>query len=414
MQYAQGLEEMRGLELVLVHANIVDLVHESAQLTENATITVRDGRIAAIDTSGSAPKSGAEREVHDLAGRFVMPGLWDAHAHLGVALPQSDPSKLPPIDPPPDRTIRAGRNAIAALRGGITAVRVVGEAYGVDFAWKRAFDSGSWVGPRLFVCGPALACTGGHGTVTGLSIGCDGPDGFRRAVREQVTRGADQIKLVVTGGLGGRKGESAHEVELTVDEMGAAIEVAHARGRIVGGHIGAAAGAKAAVEAGIDCVEHGYFLDEEVIALMVLKGTYYVPTLTVTQLPPERYEAAGHAAFFVENIARSAELHRRSFKMALDAGVRIASGEDLETILPYAHDEIELLIRNGMTPYQALVAATRTPATICGVEDRLGTVEQGKIADLVVLPHDPLEDITAIRTPLVVLKDGRLVAGEWP
>lgn len=397
------------MSLVLTHATIVDCVEPEPK--ENASVYVEDGRILKIEHSRHTPRPSKSNEVVDLSGATIIPGLWDAHAHLALALPQTDLSKRPPFEPPAERAIRAGRNLLDAFRGGITAVRVVGEADGVDIAWKRAFATGLWEGPRLFVCGAALACTGGHATRTGLAVECEGPQGFRKGVREQIQRGADQIKLMVTGGIGGSPTELPDDVELTVDEIRAAVEVAHARGHIVGAHVGGARGAKVSIEAGVDCIEHGYVLDQGAVDLMVSKGTTYVPTLTVTQLGSQHYEEAGWAPYAIRNAARIAPLHENSFRLALEAGVTIAAGEDCQSILPYAHFEIKLLVRLGMTPYAALVSATRTPARLCGVEADLGTVEAGKFADLIILQGNPLERIDAIEAPAAVMKAGIFAFG---
>ncbi len=397
------------MDVVLTHATVIDLVHPDP--VEDATITIRDGRITDVSNRNNVPSSTKGYNLHDLSGYVVMPGLWDAHAHLAHS---PDPTKRPPLEPPADRTVRAGRNAIDALRGGITAIRVVGEADGVDIAWKHAFETGVWCGPRLFVCGAALACTGGHATRTGLAVECDGAEGFRRAAREQLERGADQIKLMVTGGIGSSLLELPDDVELTIDEVRAAVEVAHARGRLVSAHVGAAAGAKLALRAGVDCIEHGYLLDEEAVELMNSQKAYYVPTLRVTQLEPERYVSMGRSALVSAKAARVAPSHLRSFHLALEKGVRICSGEDGHTILPNAYDEIELLARCGMRPYDALIAATRTPAALCGMSEQLGSLEAGKLGDLIILPRNPLDDISAIREPVGVVKEGQLVAGTWP
>jgi imidazolonepropionase-like amidohydrolase len=393
------------MEIVLADATVLDMV--KPEPFQHATIVIENGRIVGVLDSRRTPGPSGDRVIHDLSGLVVMPGLWDAHAHLAIAMPQTDATKRPPLEPSTERAIRAGRNAVDALYGGITAIRVVGEADYVDVAWKRAFDSGLWDGPRLFVCGAALACTGGHATRTALAVECDGPEGFRAAAREQFKRGADQIKLMVTGGIGGSPDELPDEVELTVDEMRAAVEVAHERRRVVGAHVGGAAGAKAAIAVGVDCIEHGYLLDEEAVDLMARKGTYYVPTLSVTQLGADHYASIPWAEYAIRNASRVASLHLRSFQMALEAGCKIASGEDMHSVLPYAHMEIELLVKSGMAPYAALVAATRTPAEICGISNELGTIEAGKIADLVVLPSNPVDNIRSVERPIAVFKAGR-------
>ena len=242
------------------------------------SITIRDGTIAAIEEPcrDPAPTDGAATTI-DFAGAHLLPGLWDAHAHLGFMLPQTDLSRTPAHERPSDRTVRAGHAAMQALDHGVAALRIVGEADYVDVAWKRAFAEGMYVGPHMFVCGYALSATGGHGWQTGVSVQVDGVAEVRKAAREQMRQGADQVKLLVTGGVSSAT-ETMHEPQMTFDEIAAAVEVARFKGRKVCAHIGGSLGAKMSIEAGVDCLEHGYDLDDEVIDLMVERGTYLVPT----------------------------------------------------------------------------------------------------------------------------------------
>lgn len=344
----------------------------------------------------------------DLDGRFLLPGLWDAHAHLALALPQTDLSKRPPHEPAAERTVRAGRTALDALEAGVTSVRVLGEAEGVDIAWKRAFTAGGWTGPRLFVSGQALAVTHGHMTTTGKSVACDGPEGFRRGVREQIGRGADQIKLIITGGIGSSAATRPDHLEMGADEVRAAVATAHQRGVIVGAHVGSPAGVKLAVEAGVDVVEHGYVMDEEAVHLMAQHGTWYVPTLSVTQHPDAYYQNAQWASYAVQNAARLRQYHRDSFDMARAKGVRIAAGEDTESIALNLPGELELLQAAGLSAHEILIAATLAPAEICGVADRVGTLARGMAADLIAVDGDPTTDASAFRRVCLVVKGGRV------
>lgn len=392
----------------LMNVHVIDCV--TSEPSEPATVIIRGDSIAYVGEQSRTSLPGPDDVVVDCESTFLMPGLWDAHAHLGLALPQDDPRYRPPFESAPARAIRAGRNAIQALQKGITSIRVVGEADYVDVAWKRAFDSGTWDGPRLIVCGAALACTGGHATHTGLAIGVDGAKGFTQAARQQFYMGADQIKLMVTGGIGSSPTESADTVELSREEICAAVGVAHARGSIVGAHVGGAAGAKLCVTCGVDVIEHGYILDDEAIEMMVRSGTYLVPTLSVTQLGAEEYRAAGWAEYAIRNSERIAPLHGESFRRALEAGVKIASGEDTDSIGRNAAREVELLTRLGVESFQAIRAATVVPAQMCHLDHRVGTVEVGKIADLIATVSSPLTDVRQLQSPVFVMKGGRIIS----
>lgn len=395
------------MKLLLHNCTIWDAKH--ADPLEDADVLIEDGRIAVIGSkNGRALHRARDALSLDLEGRFLLPGLWDAHAHLGMALPQTDLSKRPPLDQPVQRSIRAGKNAQAALRAGVTSIRVVGEAYCVDIAWKRAFASGEWLGPTLYVCGAALAATGGHATHSGLATEVDGPEGFRWGVREQLKQGADQIKLMLTGGIGGSAEETPETVELEADEVRAAVETAHRRGVIVGAHIGGTAGVKLAVEAGVDVVEHGYILDEEAVALMARHGTFFVPTLSVTQRSDDEYREANWAEYAIQNAAKIRQRHAHSFQLALEAGVRIAVGEDTDSIATNVVGEMELMAARSMPTHQVLTAATLVPAEICRVQDSRGTIEVGKWADLIVVEGNPVDDLSVLRSPVVVLKEGQI------
>ena len=389
--------------LLFVNANLID--GTGAPLQSNVDIRVEDGRFTSITPSGQ-PSGPSADGIVDVAGNYLLPGLWDAHAHLGMVFPQNDFSKTPHIELPSDRTVRCGRAAMDALQYGITNVRVVGEADYVDIAWKKAFASGMFVGPRLFCCGRALIATGGHGWHTGISVEVDGPAEVRKAAREQMKRGADQIKLMITGGVASAT-ETMYESQMTLDEIQAAVEVAQLKGRKVCAHIGGPLGAKMAIQAGVASLEHGYFLDDETIEMMVAKGTYYVPTLAVTQ--DEAYIRRHWTDYAIQKALDAAPRHLESFQKALKAGVKIAAGEDLTPFAERLIPEIETMVRAGMTNMHAIVAATRNAAELCDALDRLGTVEVGKLADLIILRADPLDDIANLHQLQMVYKEGKLV-----
>jgi imidazolonepropionase-like amidohydrolase len=368
------------------------------------TLIIEGGRIRELKAGTYSSPVGEGGRILDLEGGYVLPGLWNVHVHLGDLIP--DPQFLLETESPIDYAIRVGRNAMDALRAGITGIRIVGEDHYADFAWKRAFDAGVFVGPRIFACGRALSITGGHGHGTLGALEVDGPFEMRKAVREQLKQGADQIKLMVTGGVM-TAGEGMEESQFLLDEIKAATEVAHQKGKRVCVHAWGAAGVKTAMLGGVDTVEHG-LLDDETIEMMVERGVFYVPTLNCTQ-DTEKILKSGMPDFMVEKALGAAEAHLEGFRKALKAGVKIACGADTSPVTDFTRLEIEHLVRAGMSEMEALVAATRTSADLCGVEDRLGTVEVGKLADLIVLSANPLENISNVRKIEMVLKGGNLV-----
>ncbi len=376
-----------------------------------STIVIEGNEIAALRRGPEgAADAGGDDLVMDLEGGFVTPGLWSVHSHLGFIFP--DVNHLLSQESIADYTIRAGRNAMDALRVGITSIRSVGDRGFVDVAWKRAFSNGVMLGPRLFVSGHYICATGGHAYNWAGAVQVDGATEMRKVVREQLKRGVDHIKLAVTGGVA-TAGESMEESQLFPDEIRAAVEVAHEKGKKVCVHAGGAGGVKASIRGGVDCIEHGYYLDDEAIDLMAENEAFFVPTLFVTQ-DKNFMRKSGMSEEQIGKAQGAAQAHRDGFQKALKAGVRIACGADSSPIANHTLVEIEQLSKAGMTPMQALIAATRTSAELCGVDDILGTLEAGKVADLIVVADDPLEDVSHLRNLEMIFKNGKPVDIEPP
>jgi imidazolonepropionase-like amidohydrolase len=400
------------MSLLLKGCHIVDATSPEVRrdryiLLEGETIRqVGDGRPPA-----------AERSL-DLEGTYVLPGLWDVHTHLR-ATTWTGPS-LP--DEPVDAIYSYGWCAMEALQAGVTSMRVVGIPYWADVAWRESFHRGEFLGPRLFCCGHGLRTSAGHdpggAAAAGLMRSVDGPEAMVQAVREQIQHGVDQIKLVTTGGIMGGGHDVMSAVMFLRQELDAAIRIARQRGIPVAVHATFHEAVKWAVRGGAHSIEHGYVLDEEAVELMVQHGVYYVPTLALSHLtadqastPYERDYCAQHVLpdGYRARANRFAPGHEESFRMALQAGVKIASGSDQGPPREAALLEIECLTRCGLGAHGAIVAATRTAAELCRVGDRLGTVEPGKLADLIVVTGDPLEDIHHLRRLRLVIKGGQVV-----
>ena len=349
----------------------------------------------------------------DLGGRWLMPGLMDMHVHLALALP--GPTRLlAKLETDMELFVRAYKNAADALDAGVTYIRSVGGPRNVDFAIRKAVNSGQLRGPRIASSGQAVIITGGHGSSSEGCIETDGADGFRAATRSQLKEGADLIKLCITGGIAGEH-EQIRDPQATFEEMQAAAEAAHNAGKKITAHAGSPTAITQGINAGLDCIEHGYFLDDPTIELMVKRGTFLVPTLSVSRCP-EYMRERDCPEWMIEKSLRAGEDHMRAFQDALGAGVKIAMGTDMLPTDQYlgtlaVYREIEWMVEGGMSPAQALVASTLAAAELCDVQDRLGSVTPGKLADLIAMPASPLEDIRNLRGIDVVLKDGAIVKG---
>jgi imidazolonepropionase-like amidohydrolase len=392
------------MRTVLTNCIVIDCTGANPQ--EDVTVVIDGDKIAELK-AGTYHQQGQDPRIRifDLDGAYVIPGLWNVHGHLSNLIP--DPRHLIDTESAIDAAIRGGRNAMDALGAGITGIRILGDRDHIDVAWKRAFDAGVLAGPRLFVSGGYICATGGHAWNSPIAIEVDGPNEMRKIVREQLKHGADWIKLAVTGGIA-TAGESMQESQFLLEEIEAATEIAHQKGKGVAVHAGGPEGIKTAIRGGVDCIEHGYYTDDEAIEMMLENDVFFVPTLNVTQ-DERSIQDSGLPEFMVEKALASADAHRESFQKALRAGVKIACGADGNPLAEYSLREIECLVKAGADEMFALTAATKTSAELCRVGDQLGTVEVGKLADLVALSASPLENISNVRRPQLVLKGGNLV-----
>jgi imidazolonepropionase-like amidohydrolase len=397
------------MRTLLTNATLIDCVEPKA--VAGAAVLIENGRIREIRTDGSAPAADGVPSI-DLRGAYLMPGLWDVHIHPDYYLPAEMPLA--------DQVTLFGHRMMAALtESGITGLRCAGAHHYMDVAWKRAFDSGQYVGPRLFASGHFLTTTGGHFLTSGHALECDGPYGFVKAIREQIKNGVDHIKLNLSGGILGPAWDLHRHSFLLQDELKAAFEICHLREFKVMAHATNPEAVKNAIRLGAHSVEHGYILDDECIELFLKHDTWYVPTLAISHLTPDqanndweqrwvRQRNMAHALCCRADAA--SDVHREWFAKALKAGVKMALGSDIRPLKDAALLELGLWVRDGATPWQALVAATRHGAAVCGVSNDLGTIEVGKLADLIVVGGNPLEDIQNVRQLKLVLKEGVIVS----
>lgn len=399
----------------LLLTNCTVLACDGSAPIANAAILLDGSRIAAVDRADAlAPvvrDAGAALEVRDMGGRWVLPGLLDMHVHLSLALP--GPAQMAArLETDMALLIRAYRNALDALHAGVTFIRTLGDARGVDLELKRAIQAGTLQGPRMFCAGRAVIITGGHGFAGQGTLEADGADGFRAAVRSQLRAGADVIKLCITGGIAGEH-EQIRDSQATYAEMEAACEAAHNAGRRITAHAGASRAIAEGVRAGLDCIEHGYFLDQPTVELMAQRGVYLVPTLSVSRAE-DYMRRIGCPQWMIDKSLRAGEDHMLSFVRAREAGVRIAMGTDMLPADPYdgtlaVYREIEWMVEGGLSAEDALRASTLSAAELCGVDDQIGSIAPGKLADLIGLPASPLENIRNLRGLDFVMKDGQVV-----
>ncbi len=380
-----------------------------------ADVAVSQGRIVAVGT-GLDGDGGV-----DCSGRVLLPGLFDCHVHVtssGVDLL----GRL--AKPFSYEFYQAAANLSATLDCGITTVR---DASGADLGIQQAVADGLIRGPRMQISIAALSQTGGHGDGWMPSGICaplfqphpgrpsglvDGPEEMRRKVRELIRAGADVIKVCTSGGVLSPRDDPRHG-HFRDDELRALVAEADAAGIAVMAHAQATVGIKAAVRTGIRSVEHGIYLDEEAVAMMIDAGTWLVPTLAAPKAVLDAVDAGAQLPDAVVAKARGVMAdHRASFALAVQAGVKIAMGTD-SGVGPHGHnlEELVLMAEGGMTPAQVLAATTSSAAALLGVADDRGTVEVGKRADLVVVDGDPYE-LAGLRDRIrAVYQDGRLVEG---
>jgi imidazolonepropionase-like amidohydrolase len=397
------------MRTLLTNATLIDCVHPRA--AERAVVLIDGGRIRDIRTDGSAPEAG-DAAVIDLKGAYLMPGLWDVHIHPDYYLPHEMPLA--------DQVTLFGHRLMAALtESGIVGFRCAGAHHYMDVAWKRAFASGQYVGPRLFASGHFLTTTGGHFLTSGHALECDGPYGFVTAIREQIKNGVDHLKLNLSGGILGPAWDRHQNSFLLEDELKAAFDICRLREFKVMAHATNPEAVKNAIRLGAHSVEHGYIMDDACIELFLKHGTWYVPTLAISHLTPDQATNDWERRWVKQrNMAHdlccradaASDVHRAGFQKALKAGVKMALGSDIRPLKDAALLELGLWVRDGATPWQALLAATRDGAAICGVGDELGTIEVGKLADLIVVQGNPLDDIDNVRRLLLVLKEGAIVS----
>jgi imidazolonepropionase-like amidohydrolase len=399
--------------VAVVAARLID--GESPVPLAPAAVLVEGERIVAVGGPEIVPPG---VEVIDLGAATLLPGLVDAHSHLLISTDSYQVDHLRWSSA--YKALRGLRAAQENLRAGWTTLRIAGDA-DVHYAHlevRRAIDEGLFVGPRITGAGHYISITGGGGDLNFLSpeqrviadgLIADGPDAMRLAVRREIRHGSDWIKVLVTGAFASA-GDDPKHVHMSPEELAAVVEEAGRHGVPVMAHAHATEGIRQAVEAGVRSIEHGTFVDEQTIARMVERGTYLVPTLYIGDHYIEHGSPSGAQQKLVDlSLEYRAENYRR-IGAAIRSGVRIAVGSDFGGFPAHLNArEFGCLVEAGMTPMQAIQAGTRVGAELLGWDDRIGTVEPGKLADLVAVAGDPLEDVAALERVVFVMFGGEVV-----
>jgi len=404
---------------ITVFQNCTLLDCTGADPVPRSTVIVEDGRIASVHP-GARPVLPREARVLDGGGRTLMPGLTDAHIHAAII--ETDPHKAAK-DSPATFAFRVQEVLEQTLQAGFTTVR---DAFGLDWGFAQAIERGYVKGPRLLFVGACLSQTGGHGDWRDVHMDeepmrgiygllavprlCDSPDEMRRAAREMLRMGAHGIKLMAGGGCMSPTDEIEH-TQFTVEEMAAACYEARTVGKIALSHVYTPQGIINAVTAGVRSIEHGNFLDEESAACMKRAGAFFVPTLT-TYFVISAYGAAEKIPQnMLDKINKAKARGLESLAVARAAGLKIASGSDvLSSMQPFKSMELGLKAQ-VLGAHEAILSATRTNAELFGMADRIGTVEAGKLADLILVDGNPIDDIGVLQDAakvVLVMREGQV------
>jgi imidazolonepropionase-like amidohydrolase len=403
----------------VIHAGRLLAVPGESPL-KGQTIVLHNNRISKVIDGYQQPASfDPSAEFIDLSGLFVLPGLMDMHVHLMMEL-DADSRLRMLTESDALALLRGVQRARTTLLAGFTTVRDLGANPEAIYALRHAVEQGIIQGPRIFATGSPLAATGGHGDVDGVrpelmeartpKTICDGPYDCRRATRHAIKYGADWIKVTVTGGVLSDT-DTGLELQMSADELSEITATAHQLGRRVAVHAHGAAGIKAALNAGVDSIDHGTFMDKDGIRLMKKNKAWFVPTMLPGFVIKKQQESS---PFLPPAIQRKLELATGAITGAVReahrAGVKIAFGTDAGTFKHGTNArEFSHMVAAGMTPMDAIRAATVVAADLLNQPDQLGTIAPGKLADLIAVEGNPLEDVAVLESVRLVIKNGEKV-----
>jgi imidazolonepropionase-like amidohydrolase len=397
----------------IVGATVVNL-DDGAPITD-AVIVIEGEKIVAVGPAPATKIPDGARVIR-AAGKWILPGLINLHSHFGLKLPGKQAAELA-NESEAALALRMAAAGRAALQAGVTTVRMAGDALHADLALKRSIDRGESDGPRIYSAGRPVVVTGGHGARNGEET-FDGADELRKAVRREIHAGASWIKIMISGGIADERGAIGAS-HMTKDEIAAVTDTAHRLGVKVTAHSGSPIATNDAVDAGIDSIEHSYYLTPELARKMKQKNVWIIPTIVVsrpTTMP--FFEKIGSPPWYLARVLEVGKHHWASLQLAIKEGVRVAMGTDQLPSEPNdgttaSVREIQFYVDAGMTSVQALRAATVDPAELLGIKDSVGTIAAGKHADLIAVDRDPARDISALRTISFVMKGGKVYRQDW-
>lgn len=410
---ALAAEPASPTRIVIKAGALLDPV--AGSVLKDQAIPIEGDKVKAVGPAATlAIPAGAK--VIDLGNVTVLPGLIDCHTHV-TGQPENfyeDLFRKSPIDEATVSHLYARRTLVA----GFTTIRNVGAGNYLDFALRRAIESGKVAGPRMLASGPSLSATGGHGDLNGMSPYvhfegdingvADGIDAIRKKIRENIKFGADVIKLLATAGVLSEE-ESVGAPQYSLEEMTAAVQEAAMWGRKVAAHAHGTEGIKLAIKAGVASIEHSSFIDDEGIALAKQHGTYLVPDIYNDDYILAEYSRMGYPEKIIEKERLVGRIQRENFQKAVKAGAKIAYGTD-SGVYPHGWNAKQFyhMVKWGMTPMQAIQSATTSAADLIGWQDRVGRLAPGFFADLVAVKGDPLADVTILEKVDFVMKGGEI------
>ncbi|MDT8319705.1 MAG: amidohydrolase family protein [Xanthomonadales bacterium] len=403
-----GGQLMAQDRVALVGGAVVDI--ETGEALREAVVLIEGERIAVIGEAGDVDIPPGTETV-DVSDLYLIPGLMNMHVHFGLKLPGKMAAELA-TETEGELTLRMAKNAYDSLLAGVTTIRSPGSSRHGDLALRKAIAKGQAHGPRIYSAGESLIITGGHGSERGKTYD-DGPYELMKAARREISAGADWVKILISGGIATDGGDLSQPL-MTPEEINAVIDAAHRFGAKVAAHSGSPQATTIAVDAGVDSIEHGYFLDRPVLKKMAKAGTWLVPTILVSQPATEPFfERIGSPQWYLDRRNAAGKGHWKALQTAIEEGVNIALGTDQ---LPHEPNdgttatarEAQYYVEAGMTPLQALRSATIETARMLGAEDEIGSLTPGKYADIVVVAGNPAEDIKALRSIRLVMKGGHI------